>query len=157
MKKIHWYSKTLFLLILLFLVSCKSLNYAECTKINQRELIIRWGEYFSSHNKRVGFELNSKAELFKYENVNNSTINYSKIGNVDQNRYCNILSLLSKTILRTQIVNEIGDTLKYLEYINPERNSSLLLRWHPWFNTKNSRGVQEIYDSLNVLKLSLDK
>lgn len=156
MKKTHWFFKILIFYIFFLFVSCKSLDYAECTKVHHKELVIRWGESFNTENKKVGFELNSKAELFKYENLNDKPINYSKIGNVNQDRYCNILSMITTTILKTQVVNEIGDTLRYFEYINPEKNSNLYFRWHPRFNTKNSRGFQEIYDSLNVLKLSLD-
>jgi len=156
MKKILWFFKIGLLFSIFFIVSCKSLDYAECTKVHHKELIIRWGESFKSGNKKVGFELNSKAELFKYENMNNKTTSYSKVGNVDQDRYCNILSMITKTILKTQVVNEIGDTLRYFEYINPAKNSDLYFKWHPRFNTKNSRGFQEIYDSLNILKLSLD-
>lgn len=152
----NWFFKIGLIFIFIFLFSCKSLDYAECTKIHHKELIIRWGENFNAENRKVGYELNSKAELFKYENINNKKTSFSKVGNVNQERYCNILSMITKTILKTQVVNEIGDTLRYFEYLNPEKNSNLYFKWHPRFNTKNSRGFQEIYDSLNILKLSLD-
>lgn len=155
MRKIKWFFKLGLLSILINLISCKSLDYAECTKAHQQELVVRWGEIFIKDNKRIGFELNSKAELFNYEQIANSSPKISKLGNANQESYCNILSGITKTILKTQIVNEIGDTLRYFEYINPEKSSNLFVKWHPRFNTKNSRGFQEVYDSLNSLKSTI--
>ncbi len=156
MKKINWFFKLGLLFIFINLISCKTSDYAECTKAYQKALVIRWGEIFNNENKKIGYEINSKAELFKYENINNKLTSYSKIGNANQDSYCTILSMITKTILKTQIVNEIGDTLRYIEYVNSEKSSNLYMKWHPRFNTKNSRGFQEIYDSLNVLRLTLE-
>lgn len=154
MTKIRLIFKFSSFVLIFTLLACRKLDYAECTKPHQPELIIRWGDSFSKENRKIGFELNSKAELFQIEIINNNS-KISKLGNANQKTYCNILSMIKNTIIKTQIVNEIGDTLRFFEYVDPRKQTNIFVKWHPRFNTKNSRGFQEIYDSLNTLKMSL--
>lgn len=138
------------IIILIFFVGC-STKYPYCIGENNKELEISWGTIYKTQNVEERYLLTSIGTLYKIGSNNRK----EKIRTINEKSYCNILERVNNTILKTQAINEVGDTLNFVEYKNPKLGIFFSAKWHPRFNTKNSIYFRELFDSLKVWSLEI--
>ncbi|MCX7908809.1 MAG: hypothetical protein N2560_04740 [Ignavibacteria bacterium] len=136
---------------LFFLSNCGT-KYPFCVEESNRKLEIAWGTIFSKQKDKVEkFLLISTGDIFKIEHPQKR----KKILKIDNDKYCFVLQNVTETILKTQAINEIGDTLNFVEYYNPKLGIYFIAKWHPRFKTKNSIYFRQLYDSLQALTFGI--
>jgi len=143
-------NKPLFLLLIPIIISC-SLRTPKCISTEDRDLLISWGIEYTKTGTIEKFVLKTDRKLYFTSTENNQ----SNSGKLTEEEYCNLLGKIQETILQTQVINEIGDTLNFVEYINPARNIFVRARWNPRFKTKNSIHFRQLFDTLRVISLRI--
>ncbi|MGC8957425.1 MAG: hypothetical protein ACP5LT_06330 [Candidatus Kapaibacteriota bacterium] len=136
--------------LLLFLTNC-SPKYPFCINEKTESLKIEWGTIYLNSKEEERFILFSNGDLFKEVSLKGK----KKMSHLDEQKFCNVLTNVQNTILKTQVINEVGDTLNFVEYINPALGIFISARWNPRFKTKNSIHFRQLYDSLKVLTLEI--
>ncbi len=150
-------------ILLLFLFSSCSLfkskepQLVHCLNENEKNLVLRWGDFLPKDNAFFGYEINAYGELFIFSKSNkNPEIKKDKIVDLDQNEFCSKLKLAKSTILKTQTLFSPGESkARFVEFSNPEQNLNMLAVWNPEFQNKGSRYFRELFDSLNCLVPSI--
>jgi len=140
----------LFLLLLPILVGC-STRIPTCIGKEDKALKISWGVEYTKKKTIEKFVLTTDRKIIFI--VNDSS--KSKPSRLSEEQYCNLLNNVQQTILQTQVINEIGDTLNFVEYENPARNIFVRARWNPRFKTKNSVHFRQLFDTLQVISLKI--
>lgn len=133
----------IFLLLLVFVTSCTP-KYPFCISEKTKDLRIEWGKIYFNGKLEERYVLHSNGLLFQ----SLGTKEKKKLGRFNEPRFCSILSEVNETILKTQAINEIGDTLNFVEYSNPKLGLFFSAKWNPRFKTKNSIHFRALYDSL---------
>jgi ribosomal protein L33 len=138
------------LIILIFVfVSC-STKYPFCIGEQNKKLEIHWGTiYKNQKTTEERFILSSNGQLLAKDSSNVPR----KIAKLTEDKYCEVVGKVNQTILKTQAINEVGDTLNFVEYINPSLGIYFAAKWHPRFKTKNSVLFRELFEYLKMLTL----
>jgi hypothetical protein len=136
---------------ILFLSGCKT-GLPKCYDDRNKNLVIRWGEYYNKADLFKGYQIDSKGLVSNIEKSGKDK-NYkmTDIGLADGNRYCYAMGMLRYLFLKIQTLNEPGDTVRFIEYYNPDRNSNTKAIWNPVYKTAGSEGYRDAYDSLQAL------
>lgn len=153
----------IFSILLLFTLPSCSLfksnqkQLVNCLNENEKNLVIRWGDFFPKDNAFFGYEINAYGELYFFSKSNkNPESKKDKIVDLEQNDFCSKLKLAKSTILKTQTLFSPGENkARFVEFSNPEQNLSMLAVWNPDFQNKGSRLFRELFDSLNCLVPSI--
>ncbi|MFN3307021.1 MAG: hypothetical protein ACK42Z_07535, partial [Candidatus Kapaibacteriota bacterium] len=95
--------------------------------------------------------LSSNGVLCKVLNVDKKI----KIRQLQPKVFCYTLERINSTILKTQAINEWGDTLNFVEYRNNKLGVYFSAKWQPRFQTKNSIFFRELFDSLQALTFEI--
>ncbi|ROL57291.1 hypothetical protein D9V84_04680 [Bacteroidetes/Chlorobi group bacterium Naka2016] len=135
--------------VFLFLLNCTT-KYPFCISEKTKNLTIEWGTITKGERKER-YVLHSDGILYKFV----SPTKKIKVGNLDERKFCRVLAQINETILKTQTINEVGDTLNYLTYTNPTLGMFIDAKWNPSFKTKNSIHFRALYDSLKVMTLEI--
>ena len=107
---------------------------------------------FEKTGEIKGYQLSSKALLYSYsQEANVNGINLKEISYIKGDDYCKVLDMIKFILLKKQIINEPGDTVRFLEYINSYDHTDIRAVWNPVFKTNWSDGHREIYDTLQTL------
>lgn len=138
--------KLLIFFVFAFFIQGCSTKYPYCIGENNKELEISWGTIYKAPKIIERYIILPTGDLYKIDE-NNSR---KKIKKLNEKLYCKILENVNNTILKTQVINEVGDTLNFVEYKNQKTGIYLSAKWHPRFKTKNSIYFRELYDSLRV-------
>jgi hypothetical protein len=130
-------------------ISCSRTPY--CISEKDKDVKIRWGEVFISQKVFDGYQLDTKAMLYRNSGYTNSkTDDLILLGEVDPELYCTLLLRIRDEFLKVQALNAPGDTSRYVEYVDPANNISVRALWNPKFKTYLSEGFRGIYDSLQI-------
>jgi hypothetical protein len=150
------------MLLVLLLFSCSLFKgnkpqLARCLNENEKNLVLRWGDFFPKDNAFFGYEINAYGELFIFsKSLKNPEMKKDKIVDLDHNEFCSKLKLAQTTILKTQTLFSPGENkARFVEFSNPEQNLNMLAVWNPEFQNKGSRHFRELFDSLNSLVPSI--
>ncbi len=134
------------LVFVLLIASCKTIEYPYCIGKTTRELKISWGIIVQDSINNETFELSTNRTIYQI----NKTKNFSKkIKTLTENEYCKLLYHIHETFLNTQVINEVGDTLQYVQYENPAIGVYTRAIWNPRFRTRNSILFRELFDTLS--------
>ncbi|MCX7880722.1 MAG: hypothetical protein N2517_08680 [Ignavibacteria bacterium] len=136
-----------FFLIFILLFSCNSPKYPFCLNEKTREIKITWGTKYTTTNKQEIFTLSADGKIY-YANTYGKKKHIVKL---NETQFCNLLDRINEAILKTQVINEVGDTLNFITYENPNIGVFSNAVWNPRFATKNSRHFRELYDTLKTL------
>ncbi len=137
--------------VFLFLLSCSS-KFPICISEESKQLEIHWGIlYLEPRVFEERFILSSSGVLYKSVNSQERI----KLKKINPNVYCSLLMKVNNTILTTQAINELGDTLNFVEYRNQKLGVYFSAKWQPRFKTKNSAQFRELFDTLKVLTFEI--
>lgn len=138
--------RIIFILSLVLLFGCAT-KLPYCIGKGSENLKLSWGILYPSKNTYEKFVLTTdrKIKFFTPEKKENT------VRKLSEEEYCNLLDKIQKTILQTQVINEIGDTLNFVEYESPEKNVIVRAIWNPRFKTKNSIHFRKLFDTLEVI------
>ena len=140
-----------FYIFILIFVACSS-HKPDCYNENNKDLKLRWGYFISKTGKISGYQLNYDATLLKIRKTNaEDKYTDSVLTCIDGEKYCKFLIMTRDTILKIQALNEPGDSLNFIEYLDHPRNVRMRAMWNPKNKTFGSRGFRGIYDSLQTL------
>lgn len=164
MAHINKYRTILYILIVgwfsLFLYSCATVKTTvfvpepECTK--GKNIIVRWGTIYNKKDTVKRYEINSKGEVYKQMGkIHSETLQNKKIGNVDPNKYCEILQELRFAVLKTQALNAPGDQQNFIEYINPGEDLMWRGAWNSKYQAAGSAYVRSVFEQLDSLNFLL--
>lgn len=144
-------TKIAFLLKLVFAIpilslffACRSNKLPQCITKMTKEIEISWGRIYSNSKDTIRFSLKTDANIIQTKPQKRHIVR------LDDKTFCNFLLLINETFLKTQVINEIGDTLDFMEYKNPTNGFYSRAIWNPRFKTKNSFHFRKLFDSINV-------
>ncbi|MFA6570092.1 MAG: hypothetical protein WCT77_02535 [Bacteroidota bacterium] len=147
-------SKNFILLIFFSSLIISSCEHAKprCYDNTTKSLIIRWGEYYKKPDLFKGYQIDALGKLSAIHKTGKDK-NYTteEIGFTNADRYCYARGMLQFLFIRSQTINEPGDTVRFIEYFNPERNSNPRAVWNSRYKTFGSEGHRDAYDSLQAL------
>ncbi len=138
--------RIIFLLCLVLLCSC-STNLPYCIGKGSENLKISWGTIYPSKNTYEKFILTTNRKI-KFLSIEGKVNTVRKL---TEEEYCNLLDKIQKTILQTQVINEVGDTLNFVEYESSASNVIVRAIWNPRFKTKNSIHFRDLFDTLEMI------
>lgn len=146
------FSKFLGIFIIIFTVSCETIPPPECIGKGSQP-VINWGEIYHDKSMTMGYSLDSNAQMYKlYIDTNFAKPELDHLNRVSDERYCRILSMLNKEIIKVQALNVPGThTSRFIEYIDNSQRIKIRSVWNPEFQATGSKGFRVIYDSLNAL------
>lgn len=133
--------------IFIFIFSCSS-KYPFCINEGTKQLEIHWGTIYKKPIEiEERYVLLPSGDVYKVVSANRKI----KIRRLEPKVFCSTLEQINSTILKTQAINEWGDTLNFVEYHNKKLGVYFIAKWQPRFKTKNSVFFRELFDSLKVL------
>ncbi len=139
------------MILLIFVLSC-STKFPFCINEDTKQLEIYWGTIYKKPKEREErYLLRSDGGLYKVMNGDKKI----KIRHLQPKVFCSTLEHINSTILKTQAINEWGDTLNFVEYRNNRLGVYFSAKWQPRFQTKNSIFFRELFDSLQVLTFQI--
>ena len=129
---------------------------APCISESLQQLVIRWGTIDDSLHTVEQYTMNSKGEIFIYkgpsvEDLRGQTPQEVYLTHIDPEMYCQELSSVNSTFLKTQALNVRGTKARYIERYNPSTDVFLRAVWNPDIKTFQSRDMREEYDRLMEL------
>lgn len=115
------------------------------------DLILRWGGHNHKENILSGYQIDSEAFLYKFiKDSLHPNYNIEKIGEVDKDRFCELLKTTKKLFIEIQALNAPGDSSNFVEFLNPGTNTNLRAVWNVRFQTFGSKEFRALFDSLNL-------
>lgn len=130
--------------MILILYSCKTSYLPYCISKRTRNIEISWGTIYSMKKDTLRFYLKTDGKIIRLQPVKKT------IGELSEKDFCNLLFKINEAFLKTQVINEIGDTLNFMEYKNPAFGFYSRANWNPRFKTKNSALFRQLLDTINV-------
>jgi hypothetical protein len=122
-----------------------------CLNDSMKGMILRWGGHNYKTNYISGYQIDNKADLYKFEMKNSfEDAKTEKIGNVDEERFCRLLKDTKRFFIEIQALHAPGDTSNFIEFINPVTNTNLRAVWNARYKTYGSREFRALFDSLNL-------
>ncbi len=135
---------------ILILSSCAH-PLPECYNKSTKNVRIRWGTMYVLSGKEKGYQIDADATLWKMTLPPMSRdYQKEKLSYVDPVRYCRLTKMVLDTILKIQVLNEPGDSIRFIEYTNVDNGAEMRAMWNPDFKTANSNGFRSLYDSLQL-------
>lgn len=133
----------IFALLIIF-SSCKTSNLPYCISKRTQNIEISWGTIYSEKKDTLRFYLKTDGRIIQ--------LRPKKIilGQLEEKVFCNLLFQINEAFLKTQVINEVGDTLNFMEYKNPAFGFYSRAIWNPRFKTKNSALFRQLLDTINV-------
>lgn len=130
---------------LLILLSCKTVEYPYCIGKTTRLMKISWGILVQNTVNKETYILSTDKVIYRVEGPNKSS---KKVKALNDKEYCDLIYRINETFLKTQVINEVGDTLQFVQYENPAIGVYSRAVWNPSFRTKNSVLFRELFDTL---------
>jgi len=150
--KIFFISKFILIAFIVIIISSCKTTMPRCYEPLMKNLIIRWGERITKTGEIKGYQLSSKAMLYSYnQKANINGINLEEISYIKGDDYCKVLDMIRFILLKKQVINEPGDTVRFIEYINSYDRTDIRGVWNQKFKTNTSEGHRDIYDTLQSL------
>ncbi len=128
---------------LLVVLSCKTIEYPYCIGKTTKLLKISWGVIVQ--NTSETYVLSTDKTIYRTDESKKSL---KKIKALSNKEYCDLIYRINETFLKTQVINEVGDTLRFVQYENPAIGVYSRAIWNPNFRTKNSLLFRELFDTL---------
>lgn len=132
------------LLIIFIFYSCKISNLPYCISKRTQNIEISWGTIYSKKKDTLRFYLNTEGKIVQLHRKKKI------IEKLSDKVFCNLLFQINEAFLKTQVINEVGDTLNFMEYKNPAFGFYSRAIWNPRFKTKNSALFRQLLDTINV-------
>lgn len=145
MKKLY----ILFIVIAISIISfsCSSVKLPKCIGKHDKNLIIRWGEFYSKQKMTTYYELSTNLDLsliIQRDGDENPKI--QKIGKYNDSLYCALLNKLQNAIVEVQTLNSPGDDISnFIEYIDKPNNTHFRATWNPMFTNKGNELFKKIF------------
>lgn len=130
---------------LLVFLSCKTIEYPYCIGKTTRLLKVSWGAIVQNTSGREIYILSTDKTIYR---IDESRKTSQKIKTLSDKEYCDLIYRINETFLKTQVINEVGDTLQFVQYENPAIGVYSRAIWNPNFRTKNSILFRELFDTL---------
>ena len=116
-----------------------------------KPIIIRWGEYYSKNGEIRGWQLSSNLIIQKYNKKSfMDSISIENFAILPDYKFCKFVKMVQDTLIKVQALNVYADSMRFVEYLNTERDVNLRANWNMNFNTFLSSGFQTVYDSLQL-------
>lgn len=146
---------SIIVLSIFILSSCSTPLTKECLSPQISDLKIKWGDYIMKKDILVeGYILHSNGNLFKLKNIQDTT--GSKIGNINDNDYCEIQKKIRNEFLKVEILNVTADTMRFVEYKSEMSLTTQRAFWNSKFKTETNQAFFDIFDKLTELKKNLE-
>ncbi len=142
-------------LFLLF-AGCKTYEICECVRTVSPELDLNWGEKDTVTKTINEYFLESNGKLTKVKIQNYHTKNSEKnktsevVGYMNCENYCKIVKFIRAAMLKTQVINEPGNIVNFINYFDARNQVYWNVQWCPAFGTPNSKMLRQIDDSIYV-------
>lgn len=130
---------------LLIFLSCKTIEYPYCIGKTTKYVKVSWGIVVQNTLNRETYMLSTDKTIYRIDEATKSS---KKIKTLSDKEYCNLIYQINDTFLKTQVINEVGDTLEFVQYENPAIGVYSRAVWNPNFRTKNSVLFRALFDSL---------
>ncbi len=151
----------IFLIFGFFVLSgCKSSENADkkvsgnpkCVGEKNKSLIIRWGDYDTYRLITVGYQLTSDCKLVSVKkDINDKDYISEYIKTLDPDRYCEIIRLVTMSVVAVPTLNAPAEKVNFVEYINDPLNVYNKAQWNPAFNNKGNKVYKALFDTLMAL------
>ncbi len=140
---------------ILLLNSCTAPVAKQCLSPQIIDLKIKWGDYIMKKDILVeGYILHSNGNLFKLKNIQDTT--GAKIGNLNDDDYCEIQKKIRNEFLKIDILNVTADTMRFVEYKSEKSLTTQRAFWNSNFKTETNEAFFDIFDKLTELKKILE-
>lgn len=140
----------LLILVIFSLVACSSIEKPYCIIEKSDEVIINWGDYNLKEKKMIrGYSLNTNMEVHELINMDDSL--GVEVAVINDTTYCNVYRTLKKTMVETQKLSVRADTIRFIEYKNPETGFRLVGLWNNKLKAVGSEKYREVFDMLNEI------
>lgn len=144
-----------FLLLAVLCASCVA-SFPPCIREQTKQQTIQWGE-IHSNGSLVGYQLTANAELAAFTQQDlTATAQLEPKGRVQNDMYCNRLTLVRRAFLDVQALNVPGATRKFVAFLNPNNGLELRAVWNPEYDTKGNEQFRAVFDSLETLRQSIE-
>ncbi len=140
-----------FIFILVYLInSCVTppATVKSCLNPQISDLKIKWGDYIMKKDILVfGYIVHSNGDIYKLNKIQD-TIGI-KIGNIEDEEYCNIQKTIRNEFLKVEILNVTADTMRFVEYKSDKSALTQRAFWNSKFRTETNGGFFDVFDRLN--------
>ncbi len=135
----------------LVFISCK--NVPHCIANNSKAITIKWG-YANYDNGTISkYLLATDLKVYEIKQGEQNNEIKKQINTIDEKKYCSILNQTTKTMLKTQILNEACRDCKYIEWNNPGLNTDIRLNWNSKYVHSGTALASELFDSLMAITI----
>jgi len=142
-------------IMILFLFACSTINKSkpECLKNGKMDKVeLRWGGMNYKKNLISGYKIDAKLNLYKISQAGkNKKIKSEKIGQIDGNEFCYLINKAQAIFLKVQALKVFADSSNFIEFINPELNSTARAIWNAKFKTFGSKEFRNLFIKLDSL------
>jgi len=140
----------LFVLVIFCVFGCSSIEKPYCIIEKSDEVIINWGDYNLKDKRMIrGYSLNTDMKVHELINMDDSL--GAEVAYITDTTYCNIYRTLKKTMVETQKLSVRADTIRFIEYKNPETGFRLIGLWNNKLKAVGSKKYREVFDMLNEI------
>lgn len=115
-----------------------------CLSSSSKSIEISWGSFNLTTTDTIHYIIKSNRKIVQIKPKERV------ITKLDEQTFCKLLFRINEAFLKTQVINELGDTLEFMEYKNPTTGFYSRAIWNPKFRTKNSLLFRQLIDSINA-------
>lgn len=131
-------------------------SFPPCVREHAKQQIIQWGEIHGD-GSLSGYQVTANAELSAFQQqAFGSVAQLQPKGRVDNDMYCDRLTLVRRAFLDVQALNVPGTTRKFVAFLNPNNGLELRAIWNPEYDTKGNEQFRAVFDSLEALRQSVE-
>ncbi len=145
----------IFNILILALLACSTANNQkpECLKNGKMDKVeLRWGGMNYKKNLISGYKIDTKFKLYKISQAGkNKQIKSKEIGEISPQIFCSLIKESQSIFLKIQTLNVLADTSNFIEFINPELNSTARAIWNAKFKTFGSKEFRDLKSKLDSL------
>ncbi len=134
----------LLITIFLIFVSCKTAETPYCIGKATKSIKLYLGTILN--NETISEQYLILTDRYIYRVAPNGK--KKKVVQIPEKEYCDLIFETNEAFLKTQVINEVGDTLNFIQFENPSVNLKTRAIWNPKFNTRNSENFRKLFEQL---------
>lgn len=145
------------ILILFLFANCTTTNNKpECLKNGKMDKVeLRWGGMNYKKNLITGYKIDAKSNLYAISQVGkNQELRSKEIGKITPQQFCSLIKEAQSIFLKVQALNVFADSSNFVEFINPELNSTARAVWNAKFKTFGSKEFRDLLSKLDSLVIN---
>jgi hypothetical protein len=123
----------------------------DCITSNNKDLIIRWGEFSSKSTMITYYEMTTDGKIsLAIQEDKNSVPKLQTVGRIPSETYCKLLKQTKENIMKVQALNVPGNRSNFVEYIIKSSNYHFQALWNPDHDNVGNKEFKALFAELQA-------